>query len=30
VKELGSEYGVVLGSFIGRLIAHDCPELTRA
>lgn len=30
VKELGSEYGVMLGSFIGRLIAHDRPELTRA
>ena len=30
VKELGSEYGMMLGSFIGRLIAHDRPELTRA
>ena len=30
VKELGSEYGVVFGSFIGRLIAHDCTELARA
>jgi hypothetical protein len=30
VKELGSEYGVVLGSYIGRMAAYGCPELTRA